>query len=107
MSMDSVIVGIGKFRKEIAGHLDYPDQFYIGVKDGTPIITTVFVANTTRESRVLAECFNILPWDFNTHSSLSDNPDFEMLRKLFDAGEVDHYLALKEAGFQFFYQPNG
>ena len=55
----------------------------------------------------MASCFGVQAWDFNTHHLNTTAADVDKLRGMFDAKEVDAFLALRDAGFQFYFMPNG
>lgn len=58
-------------------------------------------------SMEMASCLGVQAWDFNTHQLNASGADIDKLREMFDAAEVDAFLALRDAGFQFYFMPNG
>jgi hypothetical protein len=108
MSMEAEVVAVGSFSRSIAGHLEYPKEKYESTRDGVPVLRILFhVHSGTRPSVELASCFGIEPWDFNQHHVDPMRADVEKLGQMFDAEEVRAFLALRDAGFQFYYMPNG
>jgi hypothetical protein len=65
------------------------------------------VYNGTNVSMEMASCLGVQAWDFNTHHLNPSVADIDKLRQMFDATEVDAFLALRDAGFQFYFMPNG
>ena len=108
MGMNAEIVGIGTFRRAIVPYLQYPEAFYANTREGVHIIDTIFYVETgSTESRRLASCFGIDPWDFNQHEFDGTKADLTSLRELFSDEEVRRFVGLREAGFKFFFLPNG
>jgi hypothetical protein len=67
MGYDANVICIGPFQKSIAKHLDYSEDEYDSVEEGTIVIATLFNCNTTDQSLNLADCLGCDPCDFNTH----------------------------------------
>ncbi len=97
MSAQACLIGFGPFNKSLAKYMDYPEDWYNDVKEGTDVIVSFFHCNTTNTSmdypedwyndvkegtdvivsffhrnttntsRELAEIFNSNLTDFNTH----------------------------------------
>jgi len=108
MGMEAEIIAIGPFSRKIAGHMEYPAERYKDTREGVPVITHLFtVYNGSGASRKMAGCFGVEAWDFNQHHLDPVCADLETLREMFDAREVESFLALREAGFQFYFVPNG
>ncbi len=119
MGMDADLLAIGKFTKELLyqNTLEYDDYYYEHTKEGTIIIVTVVNCATTDESTNLAEALKIGPWNFNEHHITNDyikqNIDWKNLRKYYNNDESEDHEIIKrlkmliDAGFEFFYRPNG
>lgn len=109
MGMDAELLAIGKFSAEIAGHLDYPRNFYIDTPEDSTIITGVCDCVTTDGSELLAEALGIDPWQFQEHCNISgENADLEKMGEAIEnPAKVNDFVALREAGFKFYYLPNG
>lgn len=111
MGMSGEVVGIGPFRRELVPYLQQPEAWHQGTREGSVIVVPVFSApeGSTR-SRELAGCMGAEAWDFNTHAIDPSRVDVEALRR-FLAYEGEHplecFLRLRDAGFEFFFQPNG
>lgn len=110
MGMDAELLAIGKFSREIAKHLDYPESFYSDIPEGSLIITGVCNCVTTRGSELLAEALGISPWRFEEHCNIGrlTTVDLDKMREAVEnPSRVDDFIALREAGFHFYYLPNG
>lgn len=108
MSMEAEVVAIGPFSPNIAGFMEYPQRHYQDTREGVPVLRILFhVYNGTNVSMELARCLGVLAWDFNTHHLNASAVDIDKLRQMFDADEVDAFIALRDAGFQFYFMPNG
>ena len=109
MRMDAELLAIGKFSKGIVNYLDYPKDFYDDTPEGAIIITRVVDCVTTTASEDLADAFRINPWKFEQHCELDAiNADlFLMQEAAEDPLSVEVFKALRDAGFKFYYLPNG
>jgi len=108
MGMNAEVIGIGTFRRSIAPFLGYPEESYANTREGVTIAEMVFFIETgSFESRKLAACFHIDPWDFNQHELDASIADLAGLRELFGEKMVCSFVALRDAGFRFFFLPNG
>jgi hypothetical protein len=106
MGCDAQIIAIGPFSKTLLSALTYPEEQYRQVQEGTTIITTVFAACGSTESETLAQCFGVGRWDLDRHVLDPKQADLAKLRQFDDKG-TDSFVALRQAGFQFYYVPNG
>jgi len=110
MGMDAELLAIGKFSKDIVWFLEYPDHFYSDVPEGSNIITRVCTCATSMESELLAEALGISPWKFEEHCNI-DGANVVDLNKLDeameDSSQLANFIGLHDAGFQFYYMPNG
>lgn len=108
MGMAAEVIAIGPFSKDIVNNLEYPKELYANVKDGTKIAQNVFsIDSGSTESQKLAKAFKIDPWNFNQHLLNSHQADLNLLKELFSEEEVEDFVALRNAGFDFFFLPNG
>jgi hypothetical protein len=107
MGCDAEIIAIGPFSKKSIPALHYPEEQYRGVAEGTTVITYVFYAMGSTESEKLARCFGVGRWDLGRHALDASKADLETLARDFDERGKEHFLTLREAGFQFYYMPNG
>jgi hypothetical protein len=111
MGLDADLVAIGPFKEAIADYLEYPGHYYQNTRPGVQVITSVFLALTTDQSHGLAKAFGIDAWDFNQHEINPFHVDLELLMSALeitsDDNELKQFLALRDAGFKFFYCPNG
>ena len=110
MGMDAQLLGLGKYKKQLASYLDYPEDDYTTVPEGTRIVTTIFTCNSTTESRDLAEALNIAPWNFSQHyipNTKTKQIDFEYIVTLFGGEVAEKLLILIKHGFDLIYLPNG
>lgn len=110
MGMNAELMAIGRFKSEIAKVLEYPEDSYQDVKPGTMIITQVCQMNTSASSRELASILGCDPWDFNTHYlGHAKDVNSEKVEELTEltGPDMDAFAILRDAGFVFFFVPNG
>ena len=111
MGMDAELFGLGRFKRSIVGHLDYPEDFYEDTPEDCEILTLVFSCNTAQSSEDLARCLEIDPWKFESHRlTLTDQilEDLKAFAKEYSMQDSWEDLeALAKAGFTFQYMPNG
>jgi hypothetical protein len=107
MGCDAEIIAIGPFSKRLVPALGYPAEQYQGVADGVIVITCVFDAFGSTQSEKLAQCFGVGRWELGRHVLDATRADLATLRCDFDEQSTEHFLALREAGFQFYFMPNG
>jgi hypothetical protein len=107
MGCDAEVIAIGPFSKKIVSALGYAGEQYQGVAEGATVITTVFEAFGSTESEKLSRCFAVGRWELGRHVLDSSKADLGTLRRDFDERSTEQFLALREAGFQFYFMPNG
>ena len=107
MGCDAEIIAIGPFSEGIVPALSYSAKQYQGIANGAIVVTCVFAALGSTESEKLAQCFGVGRWDLGRHVLDAARADLATLRRDFDERGTEHFLALREAGFQFYYMPNG
>ena len=108
MGMSANVLAIGPYSPTVKGHMEYPAKFYSGTREGAPILRDLFdVHEGSSRSRELASCFGIDPWDFNQHEIDASQANIEKLVEMFGDEEVATFLALRGAGFRFYFRPNG
>ncbi len=71
------------------------------------MVTTVFEAFGSTQSEKLSQCFGVGRWELGRHVLDATKADVGALRREFDESGAEHFLALREAGFQFYFMPNG
>src|SRR5262245_54407241 len=103
--MNAEVIAIGPYIDVIADHLEYPREYYSQTRPGRTVLVKVFEAVTSEQSCRLAVLVGASVWDFNTHELDPAKADLEALFSEFDG--VDKFKALREAGFRFYYLPNG
>ncbi|MBN8228486.1 hypothetical protein JYK02_13325 [Corallococcus macrosporus] len=105
------VLGIGPFRRELVPFLQQPETWHQGTRDGAIIVVPVFLATEgSSRSRELARCMGAEAWDFNTHALDPWRADVDALRRFLSPGEehkLECFLKLRDASFDFFFQPNG
>lgn len=115
MGLDADIIAIGPFKREIVAYLEYPEKYYVGVPEGATVITTfIFCSTSNSSSRRLAEACGFGAWDLGKHKI---DPERVNLALLDEVGQVasgysegaviEEFTALRDAGFAFYYRPNG
>ncbi len=108
MGMAAEIIAIGPFSKRIVKHLEYSNELYTNVKEGAKIAQIIFsIDSGSIQSHKLAKAFNIDPWNFDQHHLNPHEANLTILEELFSPKEVEDFVALRNAGFDFFFLPNG
>ena len=107
MGCDATIIAIGPFSRRIASALAYPEEQYREVAEGATVITCVFTAFGSTQSEKLSQCFGVGRWDLGRHALDASRADLKALRLEFDDRDTEQFLTLREAGFQFYFMPNG
>ena len=107
MGCDAEVIAIGPFSKRLVPALGYPAEQYSGVEEGATVIATVFEALGSTQSEVLSQCFGVGRWELGRHVLDSSKADLVRLRREFDEQGTEDFLALRDAGFQFYFMPNG
>ena len=107
MGLDAAVIAIGPFGSEVVDHLEYGADSYACAREGARIVTTVFTAETTDASERLARAFGVGAWDLGRHHLDPAGADVDGLTEISSEREVADFLALRAAGFEFFYQPHG
>lgn len=105
MGLDAQVIGIGRFSRAIVHALDYPAHYYASVPTGATVIATVFEALTSEQSYALAQCFGVEAMDLGRHMLDASAADLKRLEQEFGDDQVQHFQALYDAGFQFYYMP--
>ncbi len=112
MGMSAEVFAIGPFLRELVPHLTHVPERYAATREGTLLIERVFsTPEGSSRSRELATCLGIDPWDFRGHAVDASRADIERLHGMFDPyGQsvwVQRFVALRDAGYRFFFRPNG
>jgi hypothetical protein len=107
MGLDAQVIGIGRFSKRLLPVLEYPENFYVNTAEGDEIVVNVFIAPTSDSSYGLARAFGVDAFDFGRHHLRSEAADFSLLAELFGDEGVSRFTSLRDAGFDFYYLPNG
>ena len=107
MGCDAEIIAVGPFSKGIVSALGYPEEQYRGVSEGATVITSVFEAFGSTQSEKLSQCFGVGRWDLGRHVLDASRAALDTPRRDFDERSTDDFMVLREAGFQFYYMPNG
>jgi hypothetical protein len=116
MGLYVTLTAVGRFQPEASGLLDFPAEAYRATRRGTPVITDLFgIWEGTHAGIEFAECLGITDvWDFNQHRIDPQRADLGRLRALFVRLSDDHYAtelsrfeALRDLGFEFYFEPNG
>lgn len=110
MGMAAEVTAIGPFMGGLRTVLSRPQRAYDGLAEGAIVIDTLFHAYGqcgSTASRAIAEALGFAPWDFNAHHFDPLKADLPALRALVGAREVERFVALRSAGFRFYFRPNG
>lgn len=114
MGMCADIIAIGPFSTNIVDVLQYSNDFYKNVKEGSIITEQLF---GIMEGSTLSTEFALLlgitnPWDFNQHKIVYENINVEGLKNFAEQysdynEDVYKLLKLKDYGFEFHFRPEG
>jgi hypothetical protein len=117
MGMAASILAIGPFSREVVHALPYSTSHYAQTREGVRVIAKdLFQVSGNDASQRLAACLGISDaWDFNQHQVDSARVDLDAIRVLLEhlGGATEywrdfkHFPLLREAGFEFYFQPNG
>ena len=116
MGLNSIVLALGPFRRTLLPVLSRPAAWYANAREGQTIIEQLCdEAPGTRMSCDLAAALGFDPWDFDKHAFDAHSVDVERLRATLlgwrmqeDAGVViKRFLALRDAGFEFHFRPEG
>ncbi|MFP2904096.1 hypothetical protein ACLESD_03280 [Pyxidicoccus sp. 3LFB2] len=132
MGMSAEVLAIGPFHRGLLPFLDQPPERHAETRDGAVLVVSVFQASEgSTRSRELAACVGVEPWDFKTHAFDSWRVNLPALQEFhqgyFRCAEhattqapapctacelacqhrVERFIRLREAGFEFFFCPNG
>ncbi|WNG46650.1 hypothetical protein F0U60_22950 [Archangium minus] len=132
--MSAEVLAIGPFRRALLPVLSHSAERYAATREGVSLVESVIpmLHHGNTVGRELAHCLGVEPWDFNTHVFDPWRVDLEALRaflgrylpgcaahRSLPAREtceacrrasslpVDKLILLREAGFEFFFLPNG
>jgi hypothetical protein len=101
MATEAWITGIGKLTDKLRPHLYYPEEWYINVPNGIPVITTFMHTNGKQGVKKLCEivCGTNDIRDFTKHRITIDNI-YETAIDLLEAGygpdEIEDFRAAIE-----------
>lgn len=107
MGLDAQVIAIGPFSQAIAGSTEYGPELYEGVAEGTTIVTNVFIGGHSSASHFLAKCFGVGAWEVGKHELNPELADIESLLASDFAEDVPKFIEFRDAGFKFYYLPNG
>lgn len=114
MGMCAEIIAVGPFKRAIVPHLEYRPEAYISTREGAYITEVLFgIIEGSSLGREFSTLLGVTdPWDFNQHRLDSSRFDIDGLRRFADTypdyrRSVDVLMALRDAGFEFHFRPNG
>lgn len=117
MGMDAEVIAIGPFSQSLAecGALGYPEKYYVNCKSGeTVIVSGVLQMRTNQGSAALAEALGTEAWTLNKHVINTKKIDWVKVEMVMRdqaaheaSGDLFHMQQLADAGFTFYYLPNG
>ncbi len=108
MGMRARIYAIGPFSKEVENDLMYSSEAYKNTKEGVNVfVYGMFDCCTSSQSKILADCFGIDPYDFNQHEfTPPTNTNWQTLKEEFDEYSVEQTQLLANNGFKFYFVPD-
>lgn len=110
--MDAKVVGFGPYKKELVTHFEYPPDWYVDLKDGVLIYSSIgHVMPTSQTSRDLADALGItiegIPWQV-TEETLKRGEHFSPMDSGADAEIEDNVKLcriLLKHGWKIFFAP--
>ena len=106
MGLDAEVIAVGPFSQAILPAMEYGPDFYVGVSDGTTVITNLFIAGTSEASRNLALAFGVGAMDLGRHVLDADSANIEKLTEVFGGDNTAQFQLLANHGFTFYFLPN-
>jgi hypothetical protein len=98
------VLAIGPFRADLVPFLEYDRGLWSNVAPGAFIVQKLFdVYDDDAEVAAVAAAFGIDPWDFDAHELDDSRVDLEALRALDSSELVERFVALRGAGFRFYF----
>lgn len=121
MGMNAELMAIGPFSVKVSAYLDYPMEYWMrprmpeGMPEGYPVITTLVVCLTTDQSYELAKACGCEAWNFATHKLDANNFNRDGVAEIgcrsgswaSEEYALEALDALINAGFEFYYRPEG
>ncbi len=107
MGVKANILLIGPFKKNIAGNLSYPEDFYSKVEENTLVVTENFHCVSSDASLMLADALGVFLWNFNTHRIDPNKINWEVLYEMYEQEDVDNVRRLFKEHFVGIFMPNG
>ncbi|MEM1179607.1 MAG: hypothetical protein AAGM22_14760 [Acidobacteriota bacterium] len=100
------VFALGPYHPDIADCLEYSEERYASVPEGTPMLVWVLCAYRPSGRRALAKNLGIDVWDFNAHAIDPQSINKAALETDFSKREVEEIGRLLDAGFELFFCPN-
>jgi len=116
MGMNAEVIAIGPFKRSLAKdrHLAYGPDVYEDTKEGESVIVPVIHMRTNQGSTDLAEALGTEAWAMGKHVIDISKINWKRLQKVLDeqdkfesSGDVEGMRELADAGFKFYYLPQG
>jgi hypothetical protein len=105
MGLDAQVIAIGPFSQSVVPALEYPPEYYAGVRPGARVITCVFEALTSEQSHKLAGAFGVGAMELGNHHLSAADANLATLVELFGEESVKRFELLSRHGFEFYYLP--
>ena len=122
MGMTAEVFAIGPFSRRLLPFMEYDDDKFTDVPEGVEVIISLFHdLSGSSQSRAVAVALGFDPWDFRRHAFDGAAVDLPALKAALlssdlahdvdavaeVAAEVERFVALRTAGFRFYFRPNG
>ncbi len=102
--LSAELLAIGPFHARLVPFLEYGAELWANVAPGAVIVQKLFnVFQSTPEAVALAAGFAADACDLGAHALDASRADLEGLRALGSAELVERFLALRGAGFRFYF----
>lgn len=110
MGMNAELLGIGRVTESVLDNLEYPAEYYKNNLYEIIITSVISPCVGSSQSREFAECLGINPWDFGEHYITNEEAKKIHTEYLFDVvsdEDLEDFMVLRDAGFGFYFRPNG
>ncbi|HVK16678.1 MAG TPA: hypothetical protein VM533_06990 [Fimbriiglobus sp.] len=105
MPVRAYVIAVRPYHKRLADDLWFSADRYASVPEGTTIVVPVFESVSSHTTDRLAGAFGIGIWDFARHELRAEAANIELLQEEFGWDRPESFMALRDAGFRFYFLP--
>ena len=104
MGYDAHLLAIGPYSEDLAEHLDWHSDYYRYTPHGAPVLSRLFLCESTSSADELADAFGLRDaFDFSKGLEVKELWRPELLPDHICQEEVTRFHRLKAAGFRFYF----